>query len=294
MSNHLEKPPVLSVGRLYCDLIFTGLPRMPTLGTEVFADGFGAHAGGGAFITAAHLAELGHASSLAANLPAPPFRDMIGPDLKASRLDLSLCASLSASEGPQLTVAMAQDADRSFLTRRAGAPFPEIHPDEIAARKIRHLHIGEVTSLIEMPDILHVARSQGATISVDCGWDDDFDANQLKPFVGMFDIFLPNENEMDALKKSGLGGNLAPITVVKLGACGAAVISPDQQLNAPAIAAKVVDTTGAGDAFNAGFLSHWLSGGSLQACLEAGNRRGALAVGTRGGFSAGAARERHG
>ena len=53
---------VLCVGRLYCDLIFTDLPRMPTAGTEVFAGGMGLHAGGGAAITAGHLSALGHGS----------------------------------------------------------------------------------------------------------------------------------------------------------------------------------------------------------------------------------------
>ena len=65
----------------------------------------------------------------------------------------------------------------------------------------------------------------------------------------------------------------------------ATVISSDGHLTAPAIANDVVDTTGAGDAFNAGFLSQWLGGAPLDACLVGGNRRGSLAVATRGGFS---------
>ena len=120
MSYTSDRTSILSVGRLYCDLIFTDLPRMPTPGTEGFTDGFGTHAGGGAFITAAHLAQLGHPSSLAAMLPASPFGDLMRPDLEASQVDLSLCAPLPAAEGPQVTVAMAHAADRSFLTRRSG------------------------------------------------------------------------------------------------------------------------------------------------------------------------------
>ena len=287
MKGRSEPPAVLSVGRLYCDLIFTGLPRMPTLGTEVFTDGFGAHAGGGAFITAAHLAQLGHTSSLAAMVPASPFDELMRPDLAASKVDLSLCAPLTASDGPQITVAMALGEDRSFLTRRAGRVFPKMNAEDIAARGFRHIHIGEITSLIADPEILRIARALGTTISADCGWDDDFDAGALAPFVGMLDVFLPNETEMKVLQSFGIGDQMASTTVIKRGPAGATLLSPhDGALSAPAVATDVVDTTGAGDAFNAGFLSQWLVGGSPQACHEAGNRRGALAVATRGGFSA--------
>ena len=282
-----DLPPVLSVGRLYCDLIFTGMPRMPSLGTEVFTEGFGAHAGGGAFITAAHLSQLGHASSLAAMLPASPFSDLMHPDLAASQVDLSLCTPLSASEGPQITVAMALGEDRSFLTRRAGRVFPKLKVEDIATRGFKHIHIGEITSLIADPEILEIARSLGTTVSADCGWDDDFDASALTPFLGMLDVFLPNETEMEMLQNSGIGEKMATTTVIKRGPAGATLVSRDgSALTAPAKATEVVDTTGAGDAFNAGFLSHWLMGGSPQSCLEAGNTRGALAVSSRGGFCA--------
>lgn len=286
MSIDASNLPILSVGRLYCDLIFTDLPRMPTLGTEVFTDGFGAHAGGGAFITAAHLAQLGHPSSLAAMLPASPFGDLMRPDLEASQVDLSLCATLPTQEGPQITIAMAKEADRAFLTRRAGPAFPKIASEEIAKRRFRHLHIGEIASLVAEPDILHIARAQGVTVSADCGWDDDFDASVLTPFVGMIDVFLPNEAEMVALQGAGISTDLATLTVIKRGARGATLISGEATLSAPALATAVLDTTGAGDAFNAGFLSCWLAGAPPQACLEAGNRRGAFAVRSRGGFAA--------
>lgn len=66
-------PSVVCAGRVYCDLIFTGVPQMPVLGQEVFADELALHAGGGAFITAATFAALGLKTSVAATLPAPPL-----------------------------------------------------------------------------------------------------------------------------------------------------------------------------------------------------------------------------
>jgi sugar/nucleoside kinase (ribokinase family) len=114
------------------------------------------------------------------------------------------------------------------------------------------------------------------------------DTGALAPLLRALDVFLPNEAEMAMLQKAGLGDQLAKLTVVKRGASGAQVFSAEGVLSAPAFPTDVIDTTGAGDAFNAGFLSRWLMDAPLIKCLEAGNHRGALAVATRGGFSANA------
>lgn len=281
------KPRVLTVGRLYCDLIFTGLPRLPSLGTEVFTNGFGAHAGGGAFITAAHLTQLGHGTSMVTMLPPPPFIDLISTELEASKVDLSLSVQLAPTDGPQITVAMAESGDRAFLTRRVGPAFPKIDAPMIAEHGFSHLHVGELESLIAHPEILATARGLGMTISADCGWSDDFDTAQLKPLAGAVDVFLPNEAEMEAL--AGLAESFAPLTVVKMGAAGAMALTDQEPLRAAGFPAEAIDTTGAGDAFNAGFLSAWLGGQTLGACLEAGNRRGAFSVQNRGGFTPAAA-----
>lgn len=284
MSVSSDIPPVLSVGRLYCDLIFTGLPRLPSLGTEVFTEGFGTHAGGGAFITAAHLAALGHPSSLATMLPSSPFSDLMRSELEASRVDLTLSGTLPESAGPQVTVAMVEAGDRAFLTRRAGPAFPAIAPRELARRGVKHLHVGELASLVAQPEIIQVARAQNMTISVDCSWDEAVDTDALGTLTGLIDVFLPNEAEWAFMAELGLAEAFAPLTVIKRGAKGASAISKSGTLDAPTNPVDAVDTTGAGDAFNAGFLSRWLMGDTIEACLAAGNVRGALAVRQPGGF----------
>ena len=281
-----SKPAVLSVGRIYCDLIFTDLPRLPTLGTEVFTDGFGAHAGGGAFITAAHLAQLGHTSALAAMLPASPFADLMRPELEASEVDLSLSAPLAETSGPQITVAMATGDDRAFLTRRAGPAFPDVSALDLQKRGIRHIHVGELASLAAQPEIIDIARANDMTLSADCGWDDELDPEYLNALHGTVDVFLPNETEFAALAKMGLPNDFSQITVIKRGANGSIALTQNGALDAPTRALRAKDSTGAGDAFNAGFLSSWLSGAKIVDCLNAGNARGALTVQRRGGFAA--------
>ncbi|MCH2095347.1 MAG: PfkB family carbohydrate kinase [Rhodobacteraceae bacterium] len=285
MTSARVKPNILSVGRLYCDLIFTDLPRMPSLGTEVFAEGFSAHAGGGAFITAAHLADLECRSALAAMLPPAPFKELMRPELEGASVDLSLCRSLPPEAGPQVTVAMVHSGDRAFLTRRAGPALPEISSDMLVDTGVQHLHIGELASLVERPDLLEVAQKAQVTVSLDCSWDESLTAADIAPFLGRIDVFLPNESEHKRLSHLGLLSPMARVTVVKRGARGASALTSDGTIDAPTLPLEAVDTTGAGDAFNAGFLNAWLRMRPLADCLAAGNLRGGLAVNQRGGFT---------
>ena len=73
--------------------------------------------------------------------------------------------------------------------------------------------------------------------------------------------------------------------VIKLGARGSRWVSPDLDVSAPAPQARVVDTTGAGDAFDGGFLHALLGGAGPLPCLKTGNRMGALSTRGAGGLA---------
>lgn len=286
MTDAAKRETVICVGRLYCDLIFTDVLRMPSLGTEVFAGGFGLHAGGGAYITAAHFAWLGHHAALSSFLPNPPFRDLVVTEVQGAGVDLSLCKPSEKDHDPQVTVAIVANGDRAFITRNAGAPAPELRAQDIARIGARHVHVGELASLCACPELLPAAREAGASISLDCGWDETLTADQIGGLIAGVDVFLPNEGEVAHLRAIGVSEPFAPLTVIKRGAQGATAISREGELSAAAEPAHVVDTTGAGDAFNAGFVSAWLSGRDLRDSLRAGNAMGARAIAGRGGFHA--------
>ncbi len=279
-----EKPATLCVGRLYCDLIFTDLPRMPTMGTEVYAGGFGVHVGGGAFITAAYLAALGHGSALSAMLPPRPFADIVSDDLETARIDLQLCHTLPAGSDPQVTVALAGQGDRAFVTRRSGPACPPLDASDLRKIGATHVHIGEMATLIERPDLIEIARSVGATVSLDCSWDDDLKTSAISDVLAKVDLFLPNDTEMQHLLEIGVPQSRFPLTVIKQGAAGSTAVVEGERIHEPARLVQAVDTTGAGDAFNAGFVSAWLARDSLRACLKFGNAQGAKAVSQRGGY----------
>jgi sugar/nucleoside kinase (ribokinase family) len=290
MTTRRTGPGVLCVGRLYCDLIFTEVPRLPSLGTEVFAGGLGLHAGGGAYITAAYLASLGHHAALASFLPAAPFGDIVAAEIAAAGVDLSPSLRAAPELDPQITVSMVMGGERGFLTRRSGPALPQISPADLGRLRARHLHVGELTTLVERPSLLGLAREAGLTVSLDCGWDETLTAAKIGDLLARVDVFLPNAAEAQHLRMLGLAEPLAPLTVVKRGAEGASAVQDGCEFREAAGNAVAVDTTGAGDAFNAGFLSAWLAGEPVGACLRAGNALGAQAIRSRGGFQAAGSR----
>jgi len=267
---------------------------MPVLGEEVYADSFGAHAGGGAFITAAHLVACGKDAALCAVLPAAPFGALIQDEIEASNVDLRPSVFASPEWGHQTTIAMAHNDDRAFLTKRGGDAVPQSCQSELESGRYTHLHIAELATLIECPEILGWARGAGMTISLDCSWDVDAmrhpDAIEL---ISKTDVFLPNLAELQFVLQSqslvtsdvsdAFGTNC--MVAIKCGADGASAVLHGQQVHADALKTDVIDTTGAGDAFNAGFIAKWIDSQSIHDCLYAGNKRAAIAVSTLGGAS---------
>lgn len=272
---------VLCLGRLYADLVFTGAPRLPTPGTEVLARGLSIHAGGGAAITGAYLAAQGRATRLAAMLPGAPFDVPVAEELTALGLDLRFTRAGPPGCGPQITVAMVTEGDRAFLTHETGPAFRMPTPEALRDAGIGHLHVGELRTLADPPQILDLARAAGVSVSLDCGWSDTFDAS-IAELIARVDLFLPNSDEVALLAGLGLPERLAPLTVVKCGSEGARITGGTGR---PAKTVQVIDTTGAGDAFNGGFLHAWLDGAPPEACLDAGIACGALAVASTGGMA---------
>ncbi|MGO4572102.1 carbohydrate kinase family protein [Microvirga sp. 2TAF3] len=287
------KNNVLCLGRTYCDLVFTGLGGLPVLGRELFADNVAVVPGGGAFITAAHLVSLGRSASLVTRLGTDPLSLGMEGELVESGVGLAF-AERSADAGPQLTVAIVQSQDRAFLSRRAGHGRPATLKAALSSPEARHIHIAEYATLAEIPGLVDQAKAKGLTISLDPSWDDTLihDPGFLENCRGI-DLFLPNVEEAKAVARtSDIDQALAylsqyfPIMVLKRGSAGATLARAGGHISLPAPQVRVVDTTGAGDAFNAGFLHHWLKGESDRASLAAAIAAGSLSVQAAGGTTA--------
>ena len=165
-------------------------------------------------------------------------------------------------------------------------------------RRARHLHIGHYFLLTELhkdaAKLFRKAKRLGLTTSVDCNYDptEHWDSG-IREVLRYTDIFFPNEDEarfltgktspVDAARELG---QLAGTVVVKLGAKGALVYSAGSSFQVKAVKTRVVDATGAGDSFDAGFLSRFLRGGTPRECARAGASAGARCVTRVGGTAA--------
>ncbi|MEJ6396131.1 carbohydrate kinase family protein [Gymnodinialimonas sp. 2305UL16-5] len=274
---------VLCAGRLYCDLVFTDLDAAPAAGREVFAGGLNLRAGGGAFITAAYLGREGLEAGLITTRPAAPFDQLLDQEIAGAGITAHFVDG-TACEAPQVTVAFPQNNDRAFLTRRVGAAIPPLS----ALPKAAHLHIGELTTALEHGDLIPMARAAGMTISLDCAWDAAaLGQPGIAQTIASVDLFFPNEAEQAELARNGVSAAPRIATIVKRGVAGAEYRpATGNVLTAPAFQAVVRDLTGAGDAFNGGFLAAWLAGRGPSEALIQGNRLGAEAVSQIGGFGA--------
>lgn len=281
---------VLSLGRIYCDLVFRGMSGMPQLGRELFASDFSMSPGGGALITAAHLSASGRPAAPVARFGTDTLSGALSSQIEALGLDLQFL-DRSESAGPQLTVVMVHHDDRAFLSRRAGHARPASFETALGWSQAVHLHIAEYATLYEMRDAVGAAKARGLSVSLDPSWDDELIRDPLffERTSGV-DIFMPNVEEACALTGTGTPadalGILArhyPVVALKCGGDGAMLALGETVITLPSPRVRVVDTTGAGDAFNAGFLDAWLDRATPEACLAAAIGAGSRSVQAAGG-----------
>ena len=285
---------LICAGEAFDDLVFIGLGRLPALGEEIKTDRFTATIGGGAVITAVTAARLGMKTTIVSALS----------DAAASRLKKEgvRVTNLRRRREPHaLTAALSTDSDRAFVTYngvntkldpRLSAMMPRLAAST-AARAHHHVHLcfyphdcGQWTRIVGG------LRKRGITTSWDFGWNEPLTSDRgLTDLIDALDFVFVNELEarlytgeatLEASIPHWRGRNA--ITIVKIGAAGAIWLAPDRDIHVEAPRVRTVDTTGAGDAFNAGFLVAWMQGGTPQQCLARGNKAGARSTQQAGGI----------
>jgi sugar/nucleoside kinase (ribokinase family) len=288
--------PVLVVGEINPDLILQGYRTFPAAGKEVLVDDFVMTLGSASAICAMGLARLGDPVSFLGKVGADPWGAFCVEAMSAAGIDVGGVAR-DPSLKTGVTVSITSPRDRALVSfiGAIGALRADDVPDAALAAA-RHVHVSSyflqeglrpgVRSLFAR------AHARGATTSLDPGFDpSERWGADLRDTLTEVDVFFPNEVELrglagveavpDALKK--LAGGRAR-TVVKLGAQGAATLGDDGRLlQVPAHPVEPVDTTGAGDSFNAGFLHAWLGGRPLEECLRWGAACGSLSTRGLGG-----------
>jgi sugar/nucleoside kinase (ribokinase family) len=292
-------PEVLVAGEIYADLIMAGFDFFPRPGQEAFAREFRREIGGGAAITACGLASLGTRAGLF-GICGADHRAWIAERLGAYGVDTSALAE-DADEPTGFTVAVTAPDDRAFFTYLGANHGFAAAVQSASFDELRHVHLawappGDIASALF--DRIHRA---GATVSLDAGWHEDWlDHPRALDALRAVDIFFPNETEaaritgekdpermLRRFREAGLRG-----VALKLGANGSQLLLRGTTYEAAPRAVVPIDTTGAGDCFDAGFLHAWLRGESPQRCLDAGNLCGALSTEAYGGITGFPSRDR--
>jgi sugar/nucleoside kinase (ribokinase family) len=284
---------VTVIGEIYLDHIFTGFAAWPEQGTEIFSKDYKWELGGGAVNTACALARLGRRVRLFGMVG----RDqMIAIESRLAEFDVSAELLVEDKEQTGVTVSISIADERTFFSYRGA--------NELLAARLRepelldasalssHVHLAMPLSSALAERLIPQLRSQGATISLDVGYQEEWlRASSSLDVLRAVDYFMPNAKEaqlmhgsveeyLDSCRKSGSGA------LVKLGAEGAVMLVDGQEIRAGVPAVRVVDTTGAGDAFNAGFIDGLLDRKPAQKCLEQGCLCGALSTRSAGALDA--------
>ncbi|NLE76357.1 MAG: hypothetical protein GX605_06350 [Chloroflexi bacterium] len=269
---------VLVVGRrLFCDVIFTGLPQTPALGHEVFAQEL-TLAAGGAISTAAALKRPGLEPGLVADLGSDPFSQFVLGEVRQAGLEASLLR-LHGGPLPVLTVAFSNSDDRGFIFYAAASPFPPPGPGLLEKAPAPLLHFGNLRLARELLPLLRAARARGLLVTSDCQWPPaSLEEPGIAETLGLLDAFMPNAEEAramtgqaDLLAALARLGALAPQVAVKDGCRGALGVEQGRWRRVGPLPVQAVDPIGAGDCFSAGYLLGLLEGRPLTERLHWGN-----------------------
>jgi sugar/nucleoside kinase (ribokinase family) len=271
-------------GRIYCDFIFSGLPSLPELGEEIFAQKLSVNIGGAAN-TAIALRRLGLSPRLIADLGTDFFSDFVYAALRREDLDRSLI-QMRDFPAAAVTVAFPLGGERAFVSYIEPESLPPYDPQIIQGSPAQYLHVCGMSTACCQAHFVRAAKELGMNTLLDCACEHiDLGDPQIQTILASVDYLMPNIAEALAItgarnlyKATKVLAEFVPTIVVKMGADGALAYSNGQWVDAPALDIEPVDTTGAGDCFAAGFILGLLSGCTLKECLRYGNIAGGLST----------------
>lgn len=289
---------ILTIGEINVDLIL-GHDARPIFGqVEKVVDDATLTVGGSGTIFAMGAAQLGLRVAYCGVAGDDTFGRFMLDHLHQRNID-TRGVIIDPNLKTGLSVILNVPGDRAILTHLGAIDALSAEQVDLALlAQCRHVH---VTSFFlqhnlrpGLAALLAQARAAGTTVSIDTNWDpsEQWD-DGLADVLAQCDVFLPNEQEARAITRTAtteeaLAALAAKIDTVaiKCGAEGAICQRGDQVAHTPGFPVRVVDTTGAGDTFNGGFLYGWLHGWALADALALGCACGSLSTQAAGGVAA--------
>lgn len=290
------------IGEINPDIIVTQPGLTPKFGqAETIVDDVRLCPGSSSVITGCGAARLGLRTSFVGVVGGDLFGQYMLTEMSERGLDISDCI-VDPGQPTGVSVVLNRGDDRGILTSLG--TISALRADQVPRRlfqHVRHVHVGSyyLQSAIrpDLPGLLSEAWAAGATVSVDCNWDPAGTWTGIDELLPVTDIFFLNEEEARRItgianaEKAGraLVESAAQIAghplfvAVKQGGRGALLATVSGVVRAAAPSMNVVDTTGAGDSFNAGFLYGWVAGWEAFQCLRLAVVCGSLSTRKVGG-----------
>lgn len=300
-----KKFDIAVIGDVNPDLILTGKDIIPEFGqVEKWIDDAELTIGGSAGIFAVGAAKLGLKVTFIGKVGDDHFGHFMKDRMTAQGIDVSgLVIDPSVKTG--LSISLSDGNDRAILTFGGSnllLNFQDIDFEIVA--QSRHLHSGSFYLLNNIRQDLAIiykkAKEMGLSTSIDTNYDPKEKwEGDIFNVLDYTDVFLPNMTELMAISGEKdpdsairhLTENRNLLVAVKNGEDGAFAEKDKVHYSAETIQVKPIDTTGAGDSFDAGFLFGFLNGLGIEKSLRIGCICGALSTLGIGGTSTQAGRE---
>lgn len=288
---------ILVAGEINPDLILTGDVKPEFDQVEKLVDSAALTIGSSSAIFACGAARLGLKVAFIGICGDDVFGRFMLEEMQKRDVDVSnVIVRKDGQTG--LSVILSSGVDRAILTHMgliAALQKSDI-PDALL-RQTRHLHVASYFLQTDLqtglPDLFRCARESGLTTSLDTNYDPSEKWIGFDELLSVTNVFLPNKKEAVSLSgKESIElaadrlGSRVEALAVKLGVEGALSISRSQKVRMASIPVKVVDTVGAGDSFDAGFLYGYLHNWELAKSLRLACVCGALSTQKAGGTEA--------
>jgi len=293
--SRLKRPKTLVIGELNVDIVATGLRSTPEMGTEILAAGCELTLGSASAIFAAGIAKLGHNVTFVSQVGRDYFGDFCIRTLRQLGVSTRRVAR-KADEKTGITIALSGNHDRALVTHSgAVATLTSDAIDETLMKRHDHLHLTsyylQKALQPSFADIFQRAKALGLTTSFDPNSDPTNRwSRSIDGVLRHTDVLFVNEREASQLTRTSKAkvalqalATKVQCAVIKRGPRGAMAIHDGAMAAHSGFEVTALDTTGAGDSFDAGFLAAYLRQAPLTECLRSGNACGALSATCVGG-----------
>lgn len=267
-------------GKTNIDLLFDKMPRLPNEGEEIYTDKFSLCIGGGIPGTMITLSRLGIPTKTVTELSDDMFSSFARDEFRKAGVE-PVNVFRGKNIAVNITAAAITPKDRTFVSygNEENAVCAEDVYNALKGARAVAMHTG-------FPEVYKKLKQEGTMVILDTGFFDDMTLEGYEGLLEIADYFLPNRTE--ALKLTGADdpkqaakilSRYLDTAIVKLDKDGCLIYKDDKFTFVRSVDEFVrVDSTGAGDAFFAGFMYGIIKGEPVEKCVLYGNLTGGKCV----------------